>query len=143
MSLVNYESDEEKEAQDIENEESLWAPSEMNNWRFPSSPKGDSDSFLEKKIKQFLELKRKNVHFHARLVENENFLNPQLLDTLQEYAGISNPMASMMPSATWIPQCLPNSAYAKSLREAQEDLIRKREENQKNRTEIAFQKSSA
>ncbi|WBW74563.1 Rpd3L complex subunit [Schizosaccharomyces osmophilus] len=143
MSLVNYESDEEKEAQDFEIGEPLWVPSKTNNWCFPSPPEEDADSLLKKKIKQFLELKTNNVHFHARLVDNENFLNPKLLDTLQEYAHISEPTASMMPSATWTPQSLPIKAYAKYLREAQEDLIRKREQNQRNRTEIAFQKSSA
>ncbi|EPY52824.1 transcriptional regulator [Schizosaccharomyces cryophilus OY26] len=143
MSLVNYESDEEKEAQDFEKEESLWVPSKTNNWEIPSSPEGNADSLLEKKIEQFLALKRNNVHFHARLVDNENFLNPQLLDTLQEYAGISEPTASMMPSASWTPHALPSEAYAKSLRAAQDDLIKKREQSQRNRTEIAFQKSSS
>ncbi len=68
----------------------------ISNFSIPPSPPPPSDpddiaalSATTKKFDKFLELKKKGVHFNARLESSSSLRNPSLLPKLMEFAGVS------------------------------------------------------
>ncbi|CAA92256.1 SAP30 binding protein ortholog [Schizosaccharomyces pombe] len=142
MSLVAYDSEEEEQTSLVNENNDIKGRSEEPHWKIPNSPKAEVDTELEKKIKQFIKLKAKGIHFHTRLSENENFRNPKLLDNLQDFLDIKEPRGTMISKDMWDPTDFHKNVYASALSKSQDEMIARRENYQKHdRTEIKFQTS--
>lgn len=87
------------------------------NFDIPPSPPGSPPLDSTAKFQNFLKLKRDGVHFNKRLQQSSALRNPQLLQNLMEYAGISNEdqYASSLPEHLAVPTKYPSWAYADEL----------------------------
>ncbi|KAL6869248.1 hypothetical protein ACO1O0_000572 [Amphichorda felina] len=99
------------------------------NLDIPPSPPGSPPPGTSKKFEQFLELKKKGVHFNAKLENSTSLRNPGLMDKLMAFVGIDerSQYETTLPTDLWDPKSIPDSAFRASLRKSREKIEKERE----------------
>ena len=99
------------------------------NFDIPPSPPGSPPPLSTKKFANFLELKKKGVHFNAKLDSSSAIRNPGVLPKLLEFAGIDHydQYASALPEDLSIPTSYPPWAYGEELNKTQQKLLKRKE----------------
>jgi HCNGP-like protein len=99
----------------------------------PPSPPGSPPPGTNQKFLQFLELKKKGVHFNARLKGSTALMNPSLMDKLMDFAEVGNcendragQYETVLSPELWDPRSLPDYAFRGKLRESREKLAKER-----------------
>ncbi|KAF3803601.1 hypothetical protein GCG54_00004773 [Colletotrichum gloeosporioides] len=95
------------------------------NFDIPPSPPGSPPPALTAKFTQFIELKKKGVHFNAKLAQSSALRNPSLTDKLMDFVDIDGRggYATTLPHDIWDPTseaALPEWATRTALRQSQE-----------------------
>ncbi|KAK2020007.1 HCNGP-like protein [Colletotrichum eremochloae] len=95
------------------------------NLDIPPSPPGSPPPALEAKFTQFLDLKKKGVHFNAKLAQSTALRNPSLTDKLMGFVDLDGRAgyATTLPADLWDPtseEVLPEWATRAALRQSQE-----------------------
>ncbi|KAI0200346.1 HCNGP-like protein-domain-containing protein [Astrocystis sublimbata] len=88
----------------------------------PSPPASPPPS---KKLENFLELKKKGVHFNARLADTTSMKNPALVDKLMAFAELDHRdqyRTTLAADLSWDPDIFPRQAYKEQLRQSQSDI---------------------
>ena len=90
----------------------------------PPSPPGSPHPDIETKFRQFLELKRKGLHFNEDLAKKSTFRNPALFEILAAKAGLDedDQYATSLPASVSDPRSLPPSAYKEELLKCQQNI---------------------
>lgn len=91
----------------------------------PPEPTTPADSSVTMKLRRFIDLKSKGIHFNEDLVGKASFRNPNLFASLLERTGLS-PEAqyiSALPPGVLSMNTLPAWAYKEALHETQKSLI--------------------
>ena len=103
------------------------------NFDIPDSPPGSPPPESTKKFEQFLKLKKDGVHFNERLANSNALRNPSLFQKLIAHAGLdqSDQYASAQPADLAVPTMYPPWAYGDKLNKAQQEILKKREEEKK------------
>lgn len=103
------------------------------NLDVPPSPPRTPDASTSAKFDHFLELKKQGVHFNEKLAKSSALKNPSLLTKLMDFAGISEQeqYATSLPKEIWDPTAFPPSAYKEELAIAQQDILRRREDEKR------------
>lgn len=99
------------------------------NLDIPPSPPGSPPPAASKKFEQFLDLKKKGVHFNAKLENSTALRNPSLMEKLLDFVDIDSKSQyeTTLPRDMWDPTGFPPSAYYGQLRRNQERMERERE----------------
>ncbi|KAI1817752.1 hypothetical protein GGS20DRAFT_531607 [Poronia punctata] len=94
----------------------------------PPSPPGSPSAATGKKFENFLELKKKGVHFNARLADNPTMRNPALVDKLLAFADLDHrdQYRNTLAADLWDPDAFPRHAYKEQLRQSQSDISQAR-----------------
>ena len=94
------------------------------NLDIPPSPPSSPDPATNQKFKQFLDMKKKGVHFHERLATTSSVKNPSLLKKLMASAGIDeqDQYVSSLPSELWDPSTFPAWAFKEELHKSQQEF---------------------
>lgn len=94
----------------------------------PPSPPGSPPAATSRKFETFLELKKKGVHFNARLADTPSMMNPALADKLMAFAELDHRDAyrTTLPRDLWDPDAFPRLAYKERLRQSQSDVAQAR-----------------
>ncbi|OCK75848.1 hypothetical protein K432DRAFT_385899 [Lepidopterella palustris CBS 459.81] len=102
------------------------------NFNIPPSPPASPPPKSTAKFRQFLELKRRGVHFNERLEKTSALRNPSHLQKLMGFAGLSDmdQYASTLPEEVAVPTSFPEWADAKQLAMTQKGITKRREEEQ-------------
>ncbi|KAF2499778.1 hypothetical protein BU16DRAFT_615159 [Lophium mytilinum] len=102
------------------------------NFNIPPSPPGSPRPGPTARFAQFLELKKRGVHFNERIEKTSALRNPSHLQKLMEFAGISeiDQYASTLPEELAIPSKFPKWAYADQLVASQKEITKQREAEQ-------------
>ncbi|KAI0516803.1 HCNGP-like protein-domain-containing protein [Xylaria bambusicola] len=89
----------------------------------PPSPPGSPSAVTSKKFENFLELKKKGVHFNSRLADNTSMKNPALADKLLAFVELDNrdQYRTTLPVDLWDPDMFPRHAYKEQLRQSQSE----------------------
>ncbi|KAK2065151.1 HCNGP-like protein [Colletotrichum caudatum] len=95
------------------------------NLDIPPSPPGSPPPALEAKFTQFLDLKKKGIHFNAKLALSVALRNPSLTDKLMGFVDLDGRAgyATTLPTDLWDPtseDVLPEWATRTALRQSQE-----------------------
>ncbi|KAH8163519.1 hypothetical protein CIB48_g4716 [Xylaria polymorpha] len=93
----------------------------------PPSPPGSPPS--SRKLENFLELKKKGVHFNARLAGTTSMKNPALADKLMAFAELDHRdqyRTTLPADLHWDPEVFPRHAYKEQLRQSQTDIAQAR-----------------
>ncbi|KAI0447456.1 HCNGP-like protein-domain-containing protein [Xylaria telfairii] len=93
----------------------------------PPSPPGSPPP--SKKLENFLELKKKGVHFNARLAETTSMKNPALADKLMAFAELDHRdqyRTTLSADLHWDPDVFARHAYKEQLRQSQTDIAQAR-----------------
>ncbi|KAF6844746.1 HCNGP-like protein [Colletotrichum musicola] len=95
------------------------------NFDIPPSPPGSPPPALSTKFTQFLDLKKKGVHFNAKLAQSTALRNPSLTDKLMGFVDLDGRAgyATTLPTDLWDPTSeasLPEWASRAALRQSQE-----------------------
>ncbi|KAI9755134.1 MAG: hypothetical protein M4579_004400 [Chaenotheca gracillima] len=100
------------------------------NLDIPLSPPGSPSPKTSSKFANFLELKKKGVHFNGKLANSSSLKNPSLLQKLTSFAGIDEKgqYASTLPKDLWDPEAFPEWAYKEGLAKSQKELLKQKEE---------------
>lgn len=100
------------------------------NLDIPPSPPGSPPPTMNKKVAQFLELKKRDTHFNGKLARSSAMKNPSLLGKLITFAGLdfSDQYTTTLPTELWDPQGFPSWAYKDELAKAQQEAQKKRDE---------------
>ncbi|GME51801.1 Hcngp-like protein [Neofusicoccum parvum] len=103
------------------------------NFDIPPSPPGSPPPATTAKFANFLEIKAKGIHFNQRLEGSSMLRNPSLLHKLRGFAGISDEdqYATTLPADVAVPTTFPPWAYAEQLGKSQQEIAKKREEEQR------------
>lgn len=104
------------------------------NFNIPPSPPMSPSPDTDAKVRHFLDLKRKGVHFNAKLAASSALKNPSLLPKLMESAGLSvekDQYATTLPADLWDPNGFPIWAYKEELAKAQQQVVKRKEEERK------------
>ncbi|KFH45007.1 hypothetical protein ACRE_042070 [Hapsidospora chrysogenum ATCC 11550] len=116
------------------------------NLDIPPSPPGSPPPGASRKFEQFLDLKKKGVHFNAKLESSTSLRNPGLMDKLMGFVGIDerSQYETTLPTDLWDPKVFPDSAFRGPLRKAQEKMEKEREAEKASggRTAVEFVSSS-
>jgi hypothetical protein len=90
----------------------------------PPSPPGSPSAATNKKFENFLELKKKGVHFNSRLADTPAMRNPALVDKLLGFAELDHrdQYRTTLPTDLWDPDAFPRHAYKEQLRQSQSDI---------------------
>ncbi|KAH7163230.1 HCNGP-like protein-domain-containing protein [Dactylonectria estremocensis] len=117
------------------------------NMDIPPSPPGSPQPGANKKIEQFLDLKKKGIHFNAKLEQSSALKNPGLMDKLMAFAEIDDggQYSTTLPTDLWDPNGFPDWAFKDKLRRSVEKLAKEKElEKASNvRTTVDFVPSTA
>jgi HCNGP-like protein len=108
------------------------------NLDIPPSPPGSPNPSLNKKVDQFLDLKKKGIHFNSKLANSTALRNPALMDKLMDFVelgpdgeekGLRSQYVTTLPSDVWNPtgSAFPDWAFRGPLKESQ-DRVRKEHE---------------
>ncbi|KAI0817208.1 HCNGP-like protein-domain-containing protein [Xylaria sp. FL0064] len=94
----------------------------------PPSPPGSPSAATSKKFENFLELKKKGVHFNARLADNSSMKNPVLADKLMAFVELDHrdQYRTTLPVDLWDPEAFPRYAYKEQLRQSQSECAQAR-----------------
>jgi hypothetical protein len=95
----------------------------------PPSPPGSPPPATNKKFEQFLDLKKKGVHFNTKLENSTALRNPSLMDKLMGFVDIDErgQYETTLPADLWNPGGFPESAFRVKLRESHDILAKERE----------------
>ncbi|KAI1828570.1 HCNGP-like protein-domain-containing protein [Xylaria intraflava] len=90
----------------------------------PPSPPGSPSAVTSKKFENFLELKKKGVHFNSRLADTPSMKNPALADKLMAFAELDHrdQYRTTLSTDLWDADAFPRSAYKEQLRQSQSDI---------------------
>ncbi|CAM1506758.1 Fc.00g063990.m01.CDS01 [Cosmosporella sp. VM-42] len=112
------------------------------NMDIPPSPPGSPLAGANKKFEQFLELKKKGVHFNAKLEQSVALKNPSLMDKLMDFVEIDNrsQYSTTLSTDLWDPNAFPEWASRDKLKKAQEKIAKGKEAEKSNggRTTVDF-----
>ncbi|KAF2084254.1 hypothetical protein K490DRAFT_69034 [Saccharata proteae CBS 121410] len=99
----------------------------------PPSPPGSPPAGLSVKFARFLELKKRGVHFNEKLEKSSLLRNPSLLNNLMDFAEIAEEeqYATTLPDEVAPQTKFAASAYADQLARTQQEVLRKREDEQR------------
>ncbi|RYC54421.1 hypothetical protein CHU98_g11789 [Xylaria longipes] len=95
----------------------------------PSPPGSPPSAATSKKLENFLELKKKGVHFNARLADTTSMKNPALADKLMAFAELDHRdqyRTTLPADVSWDPDAFPRHAYKEQLRQSQSDIAQAR-----------------
>ncbi|KAI1747951.1 HCNGP-like protein-domain-containing protein [Xylaria castorea] len=95
----------------------------------PSPPGSPPSAARSKKLETFLELKKKGVHFNARLADTTSMKNPALADKLMAFAELEHRdqyRTTLPADLLWDPDAFPRHAYKEQLRQSQSDIAQAR-----------------
>ncbi|KAI0185399.1 HCNGP-like protein-domain-containing protein [Xylaria flabelliformis] len=95
----------------------------------PSPPGSPPSAATSKKLENFLELKKKGVHFNARLADTASMKNPALADKLMAFAELDHRdqyRTTLPADLLWDPDAFPRHAYKEQLRQSQSDIAQAR-----------------
>ena len=101
------------------------------NFDIPPSPPGSPPPESTAKFAHFLELKKKGVHFNSKLQDSPALRNPGLFQKLMNFAGISEDAQyiSALPEDLAVPRTFPAFAYSDQLDKTQQQVLKKKEED--------------
>ncbi|KAH7171119.1 HCNGP-like protein-domain-containing protein [Dactylonectria macrodidyma] len=99
------------------------------NMDIPLSPPGSPQPGANKKFEQFLDLKKKGIHFNAKLEQSSALKNPGLMDKLMAFAEIDdgNQYSTTLSTDLWDPNGFPDWAFKDKLRRSVERLAKEKE----------------
>lgn len=121
--------------------------SAVPNLDIPPSPPGSPSASTNAKFAHFLELKKKGVHFNAKLASSAASKNPSLMKKLMDFAEINEKeqYASTLSKEIWDPNVFPEWAYREELVKSQKQVLKKKEEEKSSgkRTAIDFVSGTA
>jgi hypothetical protein len=109
--------------------QNLTLPS-VPNFDIPPSPPGSPPQTATKKFAQFLDLKKKGVHFNQRLEGSSVLRDPGHLQRLMDFAGIGEEeqSATTLSEDVAVPTVFPEWAYAEQLRASQRQILKTKEQ---------------
>ncbi|VUC36016.1 unnamed protein product [Clonostachys rosea] len=110
------------------------------NMDIPPSPPGSPTETTNKKFEQFIQLKKKGVHFNAKLETSIALKNPSLVDKLMAFVDIDeqSQYETTLPTDLWNPKGFPDWAYRDSLKKSQDKIARERESEKGSGTRTAI-----
>ncbi|KAM0564153.1 hypothetical protein ACHAPJ_000362 [Fusarium lateritium] len=99
------------------------------NMDIPPSPPGSPPPGANKKLEQFLELKKKGIHFNAKLEQSSALKNPSLMDKLMKFVEVDerNQYSTTLPTDLWNPAALPEWAFKDQLRKTHDKMAKEKE----------------
>ncbi|KAI9814112.1 MAG: hypothetical protein M1832_006000 [Thelocarpon impressellum] len=111
------------------------------NLDIPPSPPGSPPPASTAKFRHFLELKKQGVHFNEKLAKSSALKNPGLLQKLMGFAGIDErgQYATTLPKDVWDPDAFPTWAYKDALAKSQQDIQKRRQEQNAKSTREALE----
>ncbi|KAI0533070.1 HCNGP-like protein-domain-containing protein [Xylaria digitata] len=94
----------------------------------PPSPPGSPSATTSKKFENFLELKKKGVHFNSRLADTASMKNPALADKLMAFVELDHrdQYRTTLTTDLWDPDVFPRHAFKEQLRQSQSDIAQAR-----------------
>jgi hypothetical protein len=94
------------------------------NMDIPPSPPGSPPPATSKKFEQFLELKKKGVHFNSKIAQSSALKNPGLMDKLLNFAEVdqTGQYKTTLPLDLWNPGAFPKTAFMEQLRQSQTEI---------------------
>jgi hypothetical protein len=100
------------------------------NYDIPPSPPGSSIEGSNTKFRQFLELKRKGIHFNEKLAKSSTLKNPSLMQKLMDFADVdeAGQCATTLPKDLWNPNGFPERAFKEELAKSQQRILKKKED---------------
>jgi hypothetical protein len=100
------------------------------NYDIPPSPPGSPMEGSNAKFKQFLELKRKGIHFNEKLAKSSALKNPSLMQKLMDFADVDeiDQCATTLPKDLWNPDGFPEHAYKEELAKSQQRILKRKED---------------
>ncbi|POS82263.1 hypothetical protein EPUL_005861 [Erysiphe pulchra] len=103
--------------------------SKQSNFEIPPSPKGYPNHSTEAKFNQFLELKKKGVHFNQKLARSTALKNPSLMQNLMDFAEIdfTGQYLTTLPKSFWDPSAFPNYVFVDELDKSQKRILAEKE----------------
>jgi hypothetical protein len=117
------------------------------NLDIPPSPPGSPPLGANKKIDQFLQLKKKGVHFNSKLEQSTALRNPSLMDKLLDFVGIDEvgQYETTLPKELWDPRGFPEWAFRDKLSKSREKIAKEKEADRTGggRTAIDFVASNS
>lgn len=117
------------------------------NLDIPPSPPGSPPPGANKKIDQFLQLKKKGVHFNSKLEQSTALRNPSLMDKLLDFVGIDEvgQYETTLPKELWDPRGFPEWAFRDKLSKSREKVAKEKEADRTGggRTAIDFVSSNS
>lgn len=112
------------------------------NLDIPPSPPGSPPIGANKKLDQFLALKKKGVHFNAKLEQSSGLKNPGLMDKLMSFVEIDaqSQYSTTLPTDLWDPTGFPECAFRDQLRKSHAKIAKEMEAEKSsgNRTAVDF-----
>ncbi|PON23932.1 hypothetical protein TGAM01_v207260 [Trichoderma gamsii] len=117
------------------------------NLDIPPSPPGSPPLGANKKVDQFLQLKKKGVHFNSKLEQSTALRNPSLMDKLLDFVGIDEvgQYETTLPKELWDPRGFPEWAFRDKLSKSREKIAKEKEADRTGggRTAIDFVASNS
>ncbi|RFU75275.1 hypothetical protein TARUN_6959 [Trichoderma arundinaceum] len=117
------------------------------NLDIPPSPPGSPPPGTNKKVEQFLQLKKKGVHFNSKLEQSTALRNPSLMDKLLDFVGIDEvgQYETTLPKELWDPRGFPEWAFRDKLSKSREKIAKEKEADRATggRTAIDFVASNS
>jgi len=103
--------------------------SKQLNFEIPPSPEGCPNDSTEAKFDQFLELKKKGIHFNQKLARSTALKNPSLMQNLMDFAEIdfAGQYLTTLPKSAWDPSAFPNYAFSDELDKSQQRILAEKE----------------
>ena len=103
---------------------------QVPNLNIPPSPPGSPPPGIEKKFEHFLELKRRGVHFNAKLSKSSALKNPSLLQKLMASAGVDehDQYHTTLSKNLWDPTAFSSWAFKEELAKSQQEVGKRKEE---------------
>jgi hypothetical protein len=98
------------------------------NMDIPPSPPGSPPPATNKKFAQFLELKKKGVHFNSKIAGSSALKNPALMDKLLGFVDLDqkDQYATTLAPDIWNPKGFPRHAFREQLRASQSEMTQAR-----------------
>ncbi|KAM0486863.1 hypothetical protein ACHAPX_000127 [Trichoderma viride] len=117
------------------------------NLDIPPSPPGSPPLGANKKVDQFLQLKKKGVHFNSKLEQSTALRNPSLMDKLLDFVGIDEvgQYETTLPKELWDPRGFPEWAFRDKLSKSRDKIAKEKEADRAGggRTAIDFVASNS
>ena len=95
----------------------------------PPSPPGSPPAAIDKKFAQFLDLKKKGIHFNQKLEQSAALKNPNVMDKLMRFVELegAKQYKTTLPKELWDPTAFPDWAHREGLRKSREQIIKQKE----------------